>query len=76
MTRARAVTKESVSAYFKNLDEVIKNNDLENSPELIWNIDESGVSTEHSPPRVVGPKGRQIQSYLLVLFSFIRIFIT
>ena len=54
--RAKSTTEQAVYSYFDNLETVIKNNDLLNKPECVYNIDEKGIQTEHSPPYVVSGK--------------------
>ncbi|XP_060572583.1 uncharacterized protein LOC132730626 [Ruditapes philippinarum] len=51
--RAQASSKEAISSFFDNLQSVLKDNNLMDSPELIYNVDEKGVQTEHSPPYIV-----------------------
>lgn len=54
--RASSTTKDVVEQYFSNLEVVLSSNNLLNRPELIYNIDEKGIQTEHSPPYVVSGK--------------------
>ena len=42
-----------LSKYYTELGNILSTNNLTNKPERIFNIDETGVSTEHSPPRIV-----------------------
>ena len=51
--RAQATSKETVSAYFDNLQSVLQRNNLINKPEHIYNVDEKGVQTEHRPPYII-----------------------
>ena len=53
MLRAKATTKESIDAYYEELSKIMKDNGLTNKPERIFNIDETGLSPEHNPCRVV-----------------------
>ena len=57
MTRAKTATMETVQNYFDELQSIINKYHLEESPQLIFNIDETGISPEHNPPMVIGPKG-------------------
>ena len=43
--------------HFSNLQETLKELGIKNNPERIWNIDESGILFEHSPPKVMCMKG-------------------
>lgn len=52
MTRAQATTKETITSYFEELKGVINKYDLTHRPEAIYNIDETGFSPEHTPPKV------------------------
>ncbi|KAH3874753.1 hypothetical protein DPMN_038006 [Dreissena polymorpha] len=42
-----------MSKYFAELHSVLQQNDLLEAPERIYNIDETGFCTEHTPPMVV-----------------------
>ena len=42
-----------LSKYYTELGNILSTNNLTNKPERIYNIDETGVSTEHSSPRIV-----------------------
>ena len=44
------------------LEITLKQHDLTNRPERIFNIDETGFSPEHTPPKVVGPRDIPLQS--------------
>ena len=57
IVRAKATSKEVLDSYFSDLETVIKANNLENAPEQIWIVDESGIQMEHTPPKVL-PKGQ------------------
>ena len=47
--RALASTPATISAYFDILEDTIKSNNLENSPHLIFNCDESGFPYTNHP---------------------------
>ena len=53
VARAKAASAPVVEKYFTELEDVIKANGLEESPQLIYNVDEKGFSQNHSPPAVV-----------------------
>ena len=57
MPRAKSVTKENLNAYFQNLKDILDKYELHDCPELIYNVDETGFSPEHSPPRIATVKG-------------------
>lgn len=51
--RAQATSEETVSAYFTDLKLALLKDSLMDKPELIYNVDEKGIQTEHSPPYIV-----------------------
>ncbi|XP_048238250.1 MFS-type transporter clz9-like [Haliotis rufescens] len=51
--RARSATKENIARYFEELSQVIKKHSFDNSPHAIFNIDEKGLSTDVTPPKIV-----------------------
>lgn len=53
LARARSASRETITSYFSELNNVLKDHDLLDAPERIFNVDESGLSTEHSPPKIV-----------------------
>lgn len=57
--RAKASTPEIVDTYFDNLKIVLEENDLEDKPQFIYNLDETGIHPEHRPPNVIAPKGQK-----------------
>lgn len=62
MKRAECASKEQLAEYFKELGTIMSQNGLHQKPELIYNIDETGLQTEHNPPKVVGDKNHSAQS--------------
>ena len=58
MSCAKSVTPETVEKYFQNLYDILEKYDLLFSPGLIYNIDESGFSPEHTPPTLSCQKGQ------------------
>jgi hypothetical protein len=51
--RAKNALKENIDKYFRELSNILIQNNLHDKPERILNIDETGVNSEHSPPKVV-----------------------
>ena len=47
----------AVGQYFQNLSDILIKYNLLDSPELIFNIDESGFSPEHTAPKLATAKG-------------------
>ncbi|XP_060604794.1 uncharacterized protein LOC132757505 [Ruditapes philippinarum] len=56
--RAESTSQAVVDEYFMNLKAVIEDNDLIDKPECIYNIDEKGIQTEHTPPYIVSGNSR------------------
>ena len=56
--RAKAASAETVQNYFSELSDVMAKYDLMDKPHLIFNVDEKGISQNHSPPHVVA--GRDV----------------
>ncbi|KAH3880622.1 hypothetical protein DPMN_004541 [Dreissena polymorpha] len=46
--------KKPLTTYFKELENVLHKHSLMDKPQHIYNVDEKGLQTEHSPPFVVG----------------------
>ena len=53
ISRAKSASNEVLSKYYTELGNILSTNNLTNKPERIYNSDETGVSIEHSPPRIV-----------------------
>ena len=53
--------RDTIEHYFSLLHDVLSSHDLLNKPAQIFNADESGVSLNPNPPKVVSPKGRQMK---------------
>lgn len=53
MSRAKSASREAIDSYFHELGTVLQQNNLLESPERIFNIDETGISMEHAPPKIV-----------------------
>ncbi|KAH3696960.1 hypothetical protein DPMN_084442 [Dreissena polymorpha] len=54
----------NICNYFQELEKILNKNSLLNAPERIFNVDESGLSTEHSPPKIVCAKNTFAQAIL------------
>ena len=57
--RAKSASEEVVMKYFENLSETVNKYDLHDKPHLIFNIDEKGISPNHTPPSIVGHRDFQ-----------------
>ena len=55
LSRATSFNKENIALFFKNLKEVILRYKF--SPDKIFNLDETGISTVHVPPKIMCEKG-------------------
>jgi hypothetical protein len=51
--RARGLNPVKTGNYFIDLADILNKNDLLHKPQTIWNMDEKGVSMEHTPVKVV-----------------------
>ena len=54
--RARGLNPVTTGNYFIDLADILNKNDLLHKPQTIWNMDEKGVSMEHTPVKVVADK--------------------
>ncbi|XP_022342950.2 uncharacterized protein LOC111136409 [Crassostrea virginica] len=55
-SRARMMNPVVVDKYFTDLEQIVKDLNLEMKPHCIWNMDETGRSFEHTPVRVISDK--------------------
>lgn len=55
IARSTAFNKETVRQFMDNLEEVLVREKF--SPQDIWNVDETGVTTTHKPTKVIAQKG-------------------
>ena len=53
--RAKCATPEVVENYYKELKSVLDKYDLHTRPDLIYNLDETGLQPDHRPPNIIGP---------------------
>lgn len=60
--RAKATSEPVLKAYFTELENVLTSNGLLDQPANIWNLDETGIVTEHSPTNVLCLKGNKPQA--------------
>ncbi|CAC5378343.1 unnamed protein product [Mytilus coruscus] len=56
-TRARNLNKPVVDNYFKDLDNTLTELNLRDSPNAIWNMDETNSNMEHTPAKKCSRKG-------------------
>ncbi|XP_062582670.1 uncharacterized protein LOC134244417 [Saccostrea cucullata] len=53
IVRAKCASVPVVDRYFKELEQVIRENSFDKNPYLIYNVDEKGFTQNHTPPFVV-----------------------
>ncbi|KAI0235680.1 hypothetical protein LSAT2_013758, partial [Lamellibrachia satsuma] len=58
MVRARSATRETLDNYYRELLRIFQKYKLLEKPHRIFNVDETGISTEHIPPKIVASRGR------------------
>ena len=58
MVGARSATRETLDNYYKELLIILQKYKLLEKPHRIFSVDETGVSTEHIPPKIVAQRGR------------------
>ena len=61
--RMNAMTEENLTNYFDLLRDCMFENDLNNHPERIYNMDESGMPLDPKPPKVVAVRGQKKVRY-------------
>ena len=57
--RMESLNKQAITSYFDLLKSVLEDNNLMNSPEQIYNVDESGMPLNHRAPKVITQKGQK-----------------
>lgn len=62
VARAKCATREAVDTYFDSLNNILVKYHLKAKPHLIYNIDEKGLSTEHTPPKIISGKFYKTQA--------------
>ena len=45
--RAKVTSTEVLDKYFSEIENVLAQNNLQNKPKRIWNVDERGLAMEH-----------------------------
>ena len=61
--RMRATSQENLTHYFNLLKEIFEEFDFKDSPERIYNMDESGIPLDPKPPKVLAAKGQKKVRY-------------
>jgi len=60
--QAKCASAAAISKYYKELSTVLTQNNLHDKPHLIFNVDETGCSTEHNPSKILGERSTNPQS--------------
>ena len=60
--RAKACSEETLTNYYNDLEYILDKYDLKNAPHLLFNVDETGINTEHSPPPAYASTGQASQA--------------
>ena len=63
-TRAKGSTPEVIDKYYQQLDEILIKYDLKSHPECIYNLDETGLQPNHTPPNIIGPVNTKAESLI------------
>ena len=59
VSRMDRLTKETMDAYFQLLKETLIENNLIDSPNQIYNVDEMGMPLDHRAPKIVAGRGQK-----------------
>ena len=62
IARAQSASKEKLDSYYKEISTILTKYNLHDKPEHIFNVDETSVTTEHSPPKIVCNKETKLQA--------------
>ena len=60
--RAKSANGTVIDNYYNELEKVLLENNLLDKPQLVYNLDETGISTEHAPTRVISQIGSKTQA--------------
>ena len=52
-SRAKSSSPEIIEKYYSNLKAVLEKYELQDRPQIIYNLDETGIQPEHRPPNVI-----------------------
>jgi hypothetical protein len=61
-SKAQSASKEKLESYYKELSTILTKYNLHDKPEHIFNVDETSVTTEHSPSKMVCNKETKPQA--------------
>ena len=60
ISRAKSASREPISKYYQELGTILTINNLTNKPNCVQNFDETRISTERTPPKVVCDKNTNL----------------
>ena len=60
--RAKGSTPEIIDNYYNELENILEKYHLKDKPHLIYNLDETGLQPNHTPPNVIAPSNSKPQS--------------
>ena len=52
-----AINDKTLSTYFEELGNVLDKYVIKKKPQFIWNVDETGISLDHNPPKILARTG-------------------
>jgi hypothetical protein len=55
-----AVSSDNIANYFTALKQGLDQYSLTNQSAKIWNVDETGISLDYSPPKILSRRGGQL----------------
>lgn len=60
--RAKSTSQEKIKKYFEELSTIMVANNLLDKPNQIFNLDETGITSDHAPPKIVCNKDAKAQA--------------
>ena len=54
--KTECLNEDTMAEYFTMLKDVMTKENLLNNPNQIYNVDETGMSLDHRPPKVIGKR--------------------
>ena len=54
------VSDQIIDQYFETLEPILDDLKIKNIPQHLWNIDETGISLDHTPPKVLAPAKEKV----------------
>lgn len=60
--RSKSTSQEKIKKYFEELSTIMVANNLLDKPNRIFNIDETGITSDHAPPKIVCNRDTKAQA--------------